>query len=128
MWKRGEKLPSRLSRRNWIVWCALLVLSLLWRSAAVFLGNAAGGLIAIGGFYWLRHSLTGTLMESGPGPTGRFMYTALLRLAGAAGVISLLIASGRVSSTALAVGLSVVVINLLLLALQALFKGGLDGL
>lgn len=127
MWKGNEPLLSRLSHRNWMVWFVLLGLSLLWRSTGVFLGIAAGGLVAIGGFYWLHHSLVGTLTKNPSCPAARFMYPALLRLAVVVGMTALLIASGRVSSAALAVGLSVVVINLLLLALQSLLKGGLEG-
>lgn len=115
--------PAKLCHRNWLLWCVLVGCSLLWRSSSVFFGVAAGGLMAIGGFYWLRWSLASVLLDTVNGNTGNYYLSMLLRLLIFAGAIALLIGIGRVSLPALALGLSVVVINFLLLALEKIIKG-----
>lgn len=115
--------PAKLCRRNWFLWCVLMGCSLLWRSPSVFFGVAAGGLMAIGGFYWLRWTLASMLRDTTNGNTGNYYFNMLLRLSVFAGTIALLIGFGRVSQPALALGLSVVVLNFLLLALGKILKG-----
>ncbi len=111
---RDEQLPAEMARRNWWILAGLVLLSLLWGSAAVSLGVLAGGLISIAGFYWLHYSLKQALSEPSPGSAKRFQFSFLFRLATLAAAIAVLIAAVRVEPAALAAGLSVVIINLLL--------------
>ena len=57
-----EQLPAQMARRNWIILALLLIGSMPFGSPAMSLGVLVGGLIAIGGFLWLRRSLV-LLME-----------------------------------------------------------------
>ncbi len=118
-------LLARLCRRNWFLWCVLVVGSLLWRSPSVFFGVTAGGLMAIGGFYWLRWSLTQLLVTATPQhkTAGSYILTVLLRFLVLAGLLFFLIGFAKVSPLALVVGLSIVVLNLLGLALEGIVKG-----
>ncbi len=123
MAEADELLPARLCRRNWLLWVVLMAASLLWRSQAVFVGVAAGGLISIGGFYWLRWSLTKMLAEAAEQKSGGHYFSVLLRLLVLAALLFLLIGPAQVSPPALVVGLSVVVFNILGLALERVIKG-----
>ncbi len=121
--KTDDFLPILICRRNWLLWAGLTVASLLWRSHAVFFGVAAGGLISIAGFYWLRWSLAKLLATAGQNQGKGYQFTVLLRLLVLAGLLFLLIGPAQVSPPALVVGLSVVVMNILGLALERTIKG-----
>jgi hypothetical protein len=123
-----DRLLADLSRRNWWILGILVLLSLLWRSRAVTLGVAGGGLVAIGGFYWLHRSLI-CLLEPAGGRTRRgFQFSSVIRLMVLAAALFLLLVPGRVHPVGLAVGVSVVVINLIWTALARIFKDRtLDG-
>lgn len=121
--KMDDYLPALICRRNWLLWAGLSIVSLLWRSKAVFFGVAAGGLISIAGFYWLRWSLAKLLATAGEHKGRGYQFTVLLRLLVLAGLLFLLIGPAQVSPPALAVGLSVVVLNILGLALERTIKG-----
>lgn len=123
MLKTDDLLPALICRRNWLLWAGLTLASLLWRSQAVFFGVAAGGLISIAGFYWLRWSLAKLLATAGQHKGRGYQVTILLRLLVLAGLLFLLIGPAQVSPPALAVGLSVVVLNILGLALERTIKG-----
>ncbi len=118
-----DLLPAKICRRNWLLWAGLTVASLLWRSQAVFFGVAAGGLVSIGGFYWLRWSLAKLLAGAGEQKARGYQFTVLLRLLVLAAALFLLIGPARLSPPALAVGLSVVVLNIMGLALERIIKG-----
>ena len=122
MLEADDLLPNTICRRNWLLWAGLTLVSLLWHSKAVFLGVAAGGLLSVGGFYWLRWSLT-KLLAAGK-PTARGLQAAgLLRMMVLAAVMFLLIGPVGVSPAALAIGLSVVVLNILGVTLERIIKG-----
>ena len=118
-----ELLPAQLCRRNWIVWMVLTALSLLWQSKAVFFGVAAGGLISAGSFHWLRWSLTRLLAEAVKQKPSAQYFATMLRLLVLATLLAVLIGPAKVSPVALAVGLSVVVFNILGLTLERIIKG-----
>ncbi len=121
--KTDDFLPVLICRRNWLLWAGLTVASLLWHSKAVFFGVAAGGLVSIGSFYWLHWSLTKLLAAPGQKNSRGYQFAGLLRLLVLAALLFLLIGPARVSPPALAVGLSVVVLNVLGLALERIIKG-----
>ncbi len=99
-----------------------MLLSLLWRSRAVTMGVAGGGLVVIGGFYWLHGSLGSLLSPSGGRTRRGFQFSTLIRLMALGAALFLLLVPGRVHPVGLAVGVSVVVINLIWTALTRIFK------
>lgn len=122
-----DQLLADLTRRNWWILGALVLLSLLWRSRAVTLGVAGGGLVAIGGFYWLHGSLV-RLLNPSAGRTRRgFQVSALIRLMVLAAALFLLLVPGRVHPVGLSVGVSVVVLNLIWTALTRIFTDRTSG-
>lgn len=88
-----------------------------------FFGVAAGGLISIAGFYWLRYSLAKLLATAGRNNGRGYQVTVLLRMLVLAGLLFLLIGPAQVSPPALTIGLSVVVLNIFGLALERTIKG-----
>ena len=110
-----------IARRNWVVLATLLLLSLLWRSPTVTGGVLAGGLVAIGGYYWLQHSLQRVLAEPSRYSARSFKISYFIRLGSLAAILLLLIAIAGVNPVGLAVGLSVVVINILWTTLKRLY-------
>jgi hypothetical protein len=122
-----DQLLADLTRRNWWIWTALVLLSLLWRSRAVTLGVAGGGLVAIGGFYWLHRSLVGLLNPAGGRTPRGFQFSSLIRLMVLAVALFLLLVPGRVHPVGLAVGVSVVVINLIWTAITRIFTDRTSG-
>jgi len=123
MQEADDLLPAKLCRRNWLLWVGLMAVSLLWQSKPIFFGVAAGGLVAIGGFYWLRWSLSRILAEAGQQKPSGHILSVLLRLLVLAVLLFLLIGPAQVSPPALVVGLSVVVLNILGLTLERIIKG-----
>lgn len=116
-----EQLPAQLARRNWLVLALLVLASLPFGNRALTTGILVGGLVAIGGFFWLRRSL-GRLLEQPGGSRFRYQFGYLLRLAVLAMILVALIAVARVDIVGLVIGLSVVVINLFWFTAQRAFK------
>jgi hypothetical protein len=110
---RDEQLLGEIARRNWSVLAGLVLLSLLWRSAPVTLGVLCGGLVAIGGYLWLQHSLKKVIAEPSRHSARNFKVSYFVRLGSLAALLLLLIAVVRVNPLGLAAGLSVVVVNIL---------------
>jgi hypothetical protein len=112
-----EQLPAQLARRNWIILALLLLGSLPFANSTLSLGILTGGLIAIGGFIWMRRSLDRLLSHAtGCQETGdsRFSYISgcFIRLAVLAVILAILIAIVKIHVIGLVIGLSVVIINL----------------
>lgn len=105
-------LLTALARRNWIILGALLLLSLPWRDTAFSLGVLGGGLLALFSYRWLHRSLSKLLGQAGGSARG-FQFGYLLRLVFLAAALYLLIAVAQVHPLGLALGLSVVVLNIL---------------
>jgi ATP synthase I chain len=115
---QDDHLVEALGRRNWLILAILVALSLFWKSTAVTLGVLAGGLVAIIGFFWLRHALVQALADPTSYSAKRFRFSYVVRLASLAAALFLLIAVAKVHPLALVAGLSVVVINLFWTMLQ----------
>lgn len=113
-----EQLPATLQRRNWLIFGVLLTASLPLANWPVTAGILAGGLVAIAGFAWLLRSLRRLLADSPHGARARYQLGSLSRLLVLAGILTLLIVVVKVHPVGLAIGLSVVVVNLLWLTLQ----------
>jgi len=113
-----EELPTLLGRRNWWILGMLLAVSLPFGNWPATAGILTGGLVAIAGFAWLQRSLRRLLTDIGPGARTRYQFGYLVRLLALGAVLAILIAIIKIHPVGLALGLSVVVINLLWLALQ----------
>lgn len=113
-----EQLPASLHRRNWLILGLLLIGSLPFANWQATAGILAGGLVAITAFAWLQRSLRRLLADSAQGARTRYQFGYAVRLLAMGGVLALLIAIVKIHPVGLAIGLSVVVINLLWLTLQ----------
>jgi hypothetical protein len=109
---RDEQLLGEIARRNWIILAVLTLTSLPWRTTSVTLGILGGGLVAIGGYYWLHRSLRQLLETPQPGGSRKFRFGYIVRLGSLAAALLLLITVVKVNPVGLALGLSVVVINI----------------
>ena len=123
-----DRLLDEICRRNWWLLAGLVLGSLFWRSSAVSLGVAGGGLLAIGGFHWLHRSLARLLCGTGSSSRQGYQVFALLRLVVLAGAIFLLLVPGRAHPLALGCGVSVVVLNLMWTSLTRVLRGGIGDL
>ena len=117
-----EQLPAQIARRNWYCLALLLIGSLPVRNPALTLGILVGGLVAIGGFFWLRRSLARLLAEPTAGARASYQFGYLVRLAALAVVIIVLVGIVKVHLVGLVIGLSVVIINLFWITIQRAFK------
>ncbi|MGW8311725.1 MAG: ATP synthase subunit I [Desulfuromonadales bacterium] len=118
-----EQLPSQLSRRNWIVLAILLFASLPFGDLNLTAGILVGGLVAIGGFLWLRRSLRRLLEQPDVGGARfRYQFGYLIRLSVLAGILAILVTVVKVHAVGLIIGLSVVVVNLFWITAQRAFK------
>ena len=116
-----DQLLAAIARRNWVVLIVLVLLSLFWRSWSVTLGVLAGGVLVIINYRWMGRSLVKLLGDPGRPAQQGFKRNYLFRLAFVAAAIYLLLVRGGVHPVALAVGLSVVVINLLLTTIKRIY-------
>jgi hypothetical protein len=113
-----EELPALLGRRNWWILALLLAVSLPfgnWRATA---GILAGGLVAIAAFAWLQRSLKRLVADPAQGARTRYQFGYAVRLLALGITLAVLIAIVKIHPVGLAIGLSVVVINLFWLTLQ----------
>ncbi len=113
MANKDEHLLGELARRNWIILVILVLASLPWRSAQVSLGVFGGGLVAIVGYMWLQRSLRAMLSQPSRGSAKKFQFGYFVRLAAIGASLFALVALIKVHPIGLAVGLSVVVINII---------------
>lgn len=109
----SDTIIRDISRRNWLILCTMVLISLLWQSRAVTVGVLGGGLTVIAGFQTLRHSLIRLLSVSGQRSAMGFHCGSFIRLLCLAGAIFVLIGPLKAHPLALCFGLSVVVANLL---------------
>jgi hypothetical protein len=117
-----EQLPAQLTRRNWIILALLLLSSVPFGNLALSIGILLGGLVAIGGFLWMRRSLNSLLKQPIGGARFRYQFGYILRLAALAVILAVLIAIVKVHPVGLVIGLSVVIINLFWITVQHAFK------
>lgn len=115
---RLEQLPAMLLRRNWLILGILLLVSLPFADLRFSLGILAGGLVAIAGFSWQQLSVKRLISENDPAVGKRYQFGYVIRLFALGGVLAALVAIVKIDIVGLLLGLSVVVVNLLWLALQ----------
>ncbi len=116
-----DQLLVELAQRNWIILVVLVLISLLWQSLSITMGVLAGGVLVIINYRWLGRSLFKVLGNPMPGAEKGFKRNYMFRLVFIASSIYLLLVRGEVHPLALAVGLSVVVINLLVTIAKRLY-------
>lgn len=117
-----EQLPAQMARRNWLILTLLLLGSLPFGNLKLSIGILVGGLVAIGGFLWMRRSLTQLLEQPTGGARFRYQFGYIIRLAALAIILAVLIAVVKIHAFGLIIGLSVVVINLFWITAQRAFK------
>lgn len=117
-----EQIPTQLLRRNWIILFFLLAGSLPFGNLAFSGGILTGGLIAIGGFYWLQRSVGRLLHQPNGGARFRYQFGYVIRLVTLAAILAFLIAVINIHTLGLITGLSVVVINIFWFTLERAFK------
>ena len=113
-----ERLPAQLARRNWIILAVLLLGSLPFSNLALSAGILVGGLVAIGGFIWMRRSLDRLFGQTTSGTKFSYLFGYFIRLATLAIVLAVLIAIVKIHVIGLVIGLSVVIINLFWMTAQ----------
>lgn len=116
-----ETLLIRLTLRNWFILALMLLGTWPWQSARLSLGVLCGGLVSIGAYMWQQRSLRRALEGPGRGAVGVFQVNYVLRLSALAATLFLLIKVVHIDLVGLAVGLSVVVVNIFWTTIQRLF-------
>ncbi len=119
--EQDDNLLGRLARRNWWILAGLLLVTAPWRSLPLSLGVLGGGLISVGGYLWLQRSLRRLLEEPSQASVGGFQVNYFIRLGALAAALYVLITVVKVNPLGLAVGLSVVILNILGTAIQRMF-------
>lgn len=109
---QDDGLLHDIARHSWIVLGLLILVSLLWWSAAVTLGVVAGGVLAIFGHHWRERSLRKMLAVPNAASAKGFQFGYVVRLAFLGSAIYLLIVKAQVAPLALVVGLSVVILTI----------------
>ena len=121
MKNQDDQLLRVMARRNWYILALLVFASLFWRSADVTKGVLAGGLVAIAAYGWRYRSLAKTLANPSPGAAKGFQIGYIVRLVALAAAIFWLMTRGGVNPLALALGLSVVIINVFWTTIRRLY-------
>lgn len=116
-----DQLLATMARQNWIILIVLVLLSLFWQSLSVTMGVLAGGVLVIINYRWLGRSLIKVLSDPHRGAEKGFKRNYMFRLAFIACAIYLLLVRGGVHPLALAAGLSVVVINVMVITVRRLY-------
>lgn len=115
---RDDDLLVRLTRRNWITLAVFVACSTFWPDHHVVLGVLGGGLVAVVGYHWLQHALKKALAEPDTYSARRFQFGYPIRLGALAAALIVLIVVVKVNPIALIAGLSVVIVNVFLIAVQ----------
>ncbi|BCA78346.1 ATP synthase subunit I [Desulfuromonas sp. AOP6] len=116
-----DSLLRDLSRRNWLILGILVVLSGISASPPIILGVLTGGIVAISGFHWLHFSLKKLIGDPQQHSTRGFKLSYVIRLGALATALVVLIVIFKVHPVGLALGLSVVVINIIWTTLKRSF-------
>ncbi|MCP3176294.1 ATP synthase subunit I [Desulfuromonas sp. KJ2020] len=115
------QLLRDLSRRNWLILGILVALSSFSTSLPFVLGVLTGGLVAITGYHWLHFSLKKLIGDPQQQSARGFKLSYFIRLGALAASLVVLIVVLKVHPVGLALGLSVVVINIMWTTLKRSF-------
>ncbi len=126
IWKKGTRdqdpLLTRVRIMNGVVFALLLLASLTLMSPLFTLGVVTGGLIVLINFHLLYRILKKAFVPDHLASPKSVIIKYYLRLLGTGLILYLLIAKRMVDPLGLVVGLSVVVINLILMGCNEMRK------
>lgn len=114
---RDENLLAVLFRGGWVLLILLVTGSLLFAAPRFAAGVLAGGLLALANFAWLRNILARSLNLEARQAARFAQVRYLFRLTLLAGAIYLLIVRVGVDIYGLLLGLSILVINIMAVAI-----------
>lgn len=118
-------LQRNIEIGNWVALGVILALSLLFLSGRFALGVFAGGLVSIVNFYWLSRDLKGALVRHADRAKPFMMVKYYIRFIVTGVVLFVVITKAPVDIFGLVLGLSVVVINVILMVIGANVKNPL---
>lgn len=118
-----DPLQKKIEIANWIILAIFFVLALIFSPLKFALGVLCGGLISILNFHGLGRSLQGAFqnMSNSGNIRGPVMLKFYLRLIITGIILYFLIAGNTVDVIGLIIGLSVVVINIILIMISNVF-------
>jgi len=116
-----DQLLETMARQNWIILTVLVLLSLFWQSLPVTMGVLAGGMLVIINYLWLGRSLAKVLSDPHRGAEKGFKRNYLFRLLFIACAMYVFLVRGGVHPLAFTAGLSVVVINIMVITVRRLY-------
>jgi hypothetical protein len=117
-----DPLQRRIEIFNWIILAIVFILSLIFSPIKFSLGVLLGGFISIVNFYWMDRSLRNAFEKNTGNIKGLVVGKYFLRLALTAIVLYFLIAYKTVNVIGLLIGLSVVMINIIVMVITNLTK------
>lgn len=112
-----DPLQKKIELLNWIVLAVLFIPAIILAHYKFALGILLGGFISIINFYWMERGLRGLFTGTSKNVKGPVIIKYYLRLALTAIVLYFLIAYETVNVIGLLIGLSVVVINIIIVTL-----------
>ena len=117
-----DPLQKRIEIANWIVLAILLIPSLIFAPLKFALGVLLGGFISILNFHWLGHNLRSVFKNLSGSVKGSVMVKYYIRLVITGIILYLLISGNLVNVIGLIIGLSVVVINIIIMVIITAFS------
>jgi hypothetical protein len=117
-----DPLQRRIEIFNWITLLIVFIPSLLFSPIKFSLGVLLGGFISILNFYWMARGLQVLFKNPAGNGKGPVMVKYYIRLVLTAVVLYFLIANQTVNVIGLVIGLSIVVINILVILMITLAK------
>jgi hypothetical protein len=117
-----DQFQRRIEIFNWIILAIIFILSLIFSPIKFSLGVLLGGFISIVNFYWMDRSLRSAFEKNTGNIKGLVVGKYFLRLALTAIVLYFLIAYKTVDVIGLLIGLSVVMINIIVMVITNLTK------
>jgi ATP synthase I chain len=117
-----DPFQRKIEIANWVILAFLFIPSLFFAPLKFAAGVLFGGFISIINFHWLAHSLRGMFKNPAGNVKGPALIKYYIRLALTAIVLFCLIAGDLVDVIGLLIGLSVVVINIVVIMITSLAK------
>lgn len=119
-----DRIVAAVTKGGGFLLVVLCLTGYLFVSGKFAIGVLAGGILALGNFYWMRNTLR-RVLHLQPGQASSFAQLRyLLRLAFAALVLYVLIVHASIDITGLILGLSVLVVTIAGLSFYMLLDKG----
>lgn len=119
-----DRLFAAVTTGSWILVGVLSLAGYVFGSGSFATGILAGGILAIGNFYWMKNTLRRVLHLEPRQASSFAQFRYLLRLALVALVLYLLIVHTGIDIIGLIIGLSVLVVVIMGLSLYMLLDKG----